>query len=124
MFTYNLTDHAIENGMTRVTFEFTNGTVKVSRTWNNVTDEADIDRRIENEIAALEKSVALNARLVKNAYVKTEKPPVVVPKKTPLELAEEKLYELKQKIGLGVLKETDQEWVDAVTAYKTAEASK
>lgn len=116
MFTYNLTDKAIENGQARVTFQFTDGTVTVSRTWI-VTDEADIDRRIENEIASLDKAVALNGRLVKNNYVKAA-PAVKV--ETPLELAEKNLYRLKNLINIGVMKETDQEFVDAVAAYKTA----
>jgi hypothetical protein len=116
MFTYNLTDKAIENGQARVTFEFTDGTVKVSRTWI-VTDEADIDRRIESEIASLDKAVALNGRLVKNAYVKAAQSVKV---ETALETAEKNLYRLKNLISLGVIKETDQEFIDAVVAYKTA----
>lgn len=106
MFTYKLTDNAIENGQTRVTFEFTDGTTKVSRTWNNVIDEDDIDRRITAEIAALDKAVALNARLVKNAYTMTEKPQESEQVITPREIAERKVDDaydafLKQKITEG-----------------------
>lgn len=52
--------------------------------------------------------------------------PVVKPEKTltDLEKAEQKIYELKRKIELGVMKETDQEFVDAVAAYKLASSKK
>ncbi len=39
---------------------------------------------------------------------------------TDLEIAEQKIYKLKSKIELGVLKETDQEFLDAIEAYKLA----
>lgn len=119
MFTYNLTDSTIENGQCRVTFEFTNGTVKVSRTWF-VTSEDDINRRIKDEINSLDNTVALKSRLVNGAYTVVEKPEEPIKELTPLELATQNLYQLKEKISLGVLKETDQEFVDAVTAYKVA----
>ncbi len=119
MFTYNLTDTVVENGQVRVTFEITNGTITVSRTWY-VTDEDDINRRLKNEIALLDKAVALASRLVKNNYTIVEKEPDPVVPLTAVQVAEAKLYELKRLIELGVMKETDQEFVDAVSAYKTA----
>lgn len=84
----------------------------------------DLDNRITNKIKQLENVVALDASLVTTGYVKAEKIVEPVAETTPLQLAEQKLYELKRKIDLGVLEETDQEFVDAVTTYKLAETGK
>jgi hypothetical protein len=89
-----------------------------------VTSEEDIDRRIKDEIKSLDNAVALKSRLVVGSYTVVEKPVEPVKELTPLELATQNLYQLKEKIHLGVLKETDQEFIDAVTAYKTASSIK
>jgi hypothetical protein len=77
---------------------------------------------IESQIDQLRKNLEAVAVELENVPVGEFTPPVRVQlEPTALELAEQTLYELKRKIELGVLKETDQEFVDAVAAYKTAE---
>lgn len=123
MFTYTLSGKAIENGQNRITVDYSNGIVKCTETFFFVSKE-DLDNRITNKIKQLENVVALDASLVTTGYVKAEKIVEPVAETTPLQLAEQKLYELKRKIDLGVLEETDQEFVDAVTTYKLAETGK
>jgi hypothetical protein len=82
-------------------------------------------RDIESQIDQLRKNLEAVALELENVPVGEFIPPVVEQvQPTALELAEQKLWELKNKINLGVLKETDQVFVDAVAAYKTAEGGK
>lgn len=119
MFTYTLSGKVIENGQNRITVDYTNETLKFSETFFFASKE-ELDSRITNTIARLKKVIALNSEIVIANYVKAEKPTEVVKEATPLELAEQVIWELKRKIELGVMKETDQEFVDAIEAYKIA----
>jgi hypothetical protein len=118
MFTYNLTDKTIENGRLRVTIEYTNGTVNVSETFSVVTQE-ELDNKITRKLAELEGVVELSKKVIIGNYTKTEKLVEEPKEPTELERAEQAIWELKRKIDLGVMKESDQEFIDAVTAYKT-----
>lgn len=121
MFTYTLSNKAIENGQNRITVDYTNGTVKCTETFFFSSKE-DLDNRITKKIASLNKVVELDTAIVTAGYVKTEPTPTPAP--TPVQIAEQKLYDLKRLIELGVMKETDIEYVTAVTAYKTAISTK
>lgn len=93
MFTYTLSGKAIENGRNRITVDYTNGTVKCSETFFFSSKE-DLDTRITNKIADLDKVVALDADLVTTGYVIVEKvaepEPVVVPP-TPEEIKQSQI---------------------------------
>lgn len=122
-FTYILSGKTIENGKNRITVDYDNGTVKCSETFF-FSSKKELDDRITNKIAELENVVALDASIVTAGYVKSEKQEDPVIPLTPLQIAEAELYRLKNLIELGVMKESDPEFVAAVTAYKTASSSK
>lgn len=118
MFTYTLSDKAIENGQLRVTVDYTNGQVKFSETFL-VTAKDELDNRIDTTLKRLQKVVDLEKTVAVGGYIKAEKPPVEEKQPTAFETAEAKLYEYKHLIDLGVMKETDAEYLAAITVYKT-----
>lgn len=122
MFTYTLSGKTIENGKNRITVAYSNGTVKCDETFFFNSKE-ELDQRITDKLADLDKVVALDASINVVGYVKTDKP-VIVTEVTALDIAEAKLYEMKKRIELGVLKETEQEFIDAVAEYKLAISTK
>ena len=123
MFEYTLSGKTIENGQNRITVDYTNGTVACAETFF-FTSKKDLDNRITNKIADLDKVVALDSEIITKDYVKTEKTPDQPVPPTAIQVAETKLRELKQLIDLGVINETDQEYVDAVAEYKLADSHK
>lgn len=124
MFTANITKKDFRLGTLQIVVEFSNGVPQetISQAFN-ITSQEDLDSKIETKIAELNALAALASAVKTGAWVKVVKPkeePVL----TPLQEAEAELYRLKNLIDLGVVKETDQEFVDAVTAYKTAANAK
>lgn len=76
-------------------------------------------KSIESQIDQLEKNLSAVAVELDKVPLGEFVPPIKEEKElTPLELATQRLYELKEKISLGVMKESDQEFMDAVEAYK------
>lgn len=118
MFLYTLSGKAIENGQNRMTVDYSDGTVKCNETFFFSSKE-DLDSRITNKIESLDKAVLLDSSIDTASYVKTDKVVVVVAP-NDVQIAEQKLYECKRLIDLGVMSETDQEYVDAVAEYKVA----
>lgn len=123
MYTAKIVDKKIENGSLLVNVNYTNGVTNFNVIYP-VRSEKDLDNLIRSKLEELEALITLEATLTLGVYTPTAKETPIKTEPTPLELATETLYKLKEKINLGVLKETDQEFIDAVTAYKTAEASK
>lgn len=118
MFTYKLTDKAIENGKVRVSVEYTDGTIAFSETCL-IASKEDLDRRITAKLAELEATVLLSDSLIIENYVKAV---VIIPVHIPtaLEIALEKLRDFKILRGLGAMEVTEKEFIDAVIAYKEA----
>lgn len=81
-----------------------------------VSSLEDLQSLVKSKIAQLAQLDIQDALIPSNGTL------VLPPDKTPtaFRVAEQKLYELKGLVELGVIKETDQEFIDAVTAYKTA----
>lgn len=114
MFTATTTKKDFRQGVFQVTVDFTDGTETITEAFN-VTSEDDLNRKIESKLSTLNGLKTLATDLVLGEW---EKPTEIIKEQTPLELTTQKLHELKNKINLGVLKETDQEFIDAVTSYK------
>jgi hypothetical protein len=114
MFTATTTKKDFRAGVFQVTVEFTNGEETIVEAFN-INSEDDMNNKIGTRLDTLNRLLELKNTLVLGAWTKKEVPVVQA---TPLELAERTIWELKRKIELGVLKETDQEFIDAVTAYK------
>jgi hypothetical protein len=114
MFTAKTTKKDFRDGVFQVTVEYKNGADTFTEAYN-ISSADDLDNRIGNRLDTLNRLLELEDELSIGAWVKPQKP---THEPTPLELAEQKIWELKRKIELGVLKETDQEFVDAVSAYK------
>jgi hypothetical protein len=115
MFTATTTKKDFRAGVFQVTVEFTNGEETIVEAFN-INSEEDMNNKIGARLDTLNRLLELENTLVLGAW--TKKAPDPAPEQTPLQLAEQAIWELKRKIELGVLKETDQEFVDAVTAYK------
>lgn len=120
MFTATTTKKDFRGGIFQVTTDFTDGTEVITEAFN-VTSENDLNNKIESRLNTLNQLKVLAADLVLGDWTKKPTEPVIEP--TPLELAERRLWELKRKIDLGVMKETDPEFTDAITAYKKASVS-
>jgi hypothetical protein len=116
MFTANITNKNFKSGVLQITVDFSNGSEIIKEAFNIVSED-DLNQRIEARLKQLNNLATLASTLTTGAWVAPTKPEPLAP--TQLQLAEQTLRELKDKINLGVLKETDQEWTDAVTAYKT-----
>lgn len=121
MFTATTTKKDFRGGIFQVTVNFIDGNETITEAFN-VISENDLNNRIENRLNTLNELQTLATDLVLGTWAKKPVEPTKEP--TALELAEQKLYELKRKVDLGVLKEPEQEFVDAVTAYKLAASSK
>jgi hypothetical protein len=118
MFTATKQSISFQQGVFQVVVEYQNGSDVFVKAYN-INSEDDLNNRIENELNTLNRLLELTETLSLGAWSKPVK--VTPPPPTALELAKQKLYDLKEKVNLGVLKETDQEFVDAVAAYKLAE---
>lgn len=121
MFTATITNKDFRGGVFQVTVQYLNGTDTFTEAYNILSEE-DLDNRIGNKIDTLNRLLELETTLTIGEWTKKETPAPVGP--TALEVARTKIYELKEKINLGVMKETDQEFIDAVAAYKLAEITK
>lgn len=72
-----------------------------------------LNQSIKNKLRQLE-----NTALVYDSIQPGEFVPPADPTQSPYELAQQEVYRLKNLISLGILKETDQEFVDAVANLK------
>jgi len=115
MFTYNVSDKAIENGRVRVTINYTNGTVNASET-TFINSREDLDSKIEAKLKDLEANVVLEAAITVNEYVKAIKE---VPVPVPVDPIQEALNAVERGFRDLERKLIDQAEYDAlVTVYK------
>jgi len=121
MFTFNVSDKAIENGRVRVTIDYTNGTVKASET-TFINSREDLDSKIEAKLRDLEANVVLEASITVNEYVKSVKEKVVP---VPVDPIQEALNAVERGFRDLERKLIDQAEYDALVAiYKTLLTSK
>lgn len=119
MFTAETISKDFRGGEFQIVVKYANGADVFTKA-HNVSSEDDMNRQIEIQLNKLNNLLDLEAKLTLGVWVKPIAPTVDY---TPLQVAEAKLFELKRLVDLGVMKETDQEFVDAVSAYKTASAA-
>lgn len=119
MYTANITNKNLSAGNLQIEVTFTDGADTFVEAFN-VTTEDDLNEKIAKRIDTLNGLVELNTKIAVGAWVKPTIPAPATP--TDVEIAEKELRELKELISLGVMKETDQEFIDAVAAYKSAVA--
>ena len=115
MFTFNVSDKAIENGRVRVTIDYTNGTVSASET-TLINSLDDLDSKIEAKLKDLEANVLLEASIVVDEYVKAVKekavPVPVDPIQEALNAVERGFRDLERKLI------TQAEYDALVATYK------
>jgi len=87
MFTFNVSDKAIENGRVRVTINYTNGTVEASET-TFINSREDLDNKIEAKLKELEANVVLEASITVDEYVKAVKEETVPVPVDPFQVAD------------------------------------
>jgi len=115
MFTYNVSDKAIENGRVRVTIDYTNGTVKASET-TFINSREDLDSKIETKLRDLDANVLLEASVIVGEYVKAVKE---VPVPVPVDPIQEALNAVERGFRERERKLIDQAEYDALVAtYK------
>lgn len=111
--------------------DFNNGTfrafVKYSDGTNGFDDvitlsnQENLDATIRNRIKQLETTATFADSVPTGEFTPAPEP---VKQQTQYELAIQEVNRVKNLVELGILKETDQEFVDAVTALKAEYAKK
>lgn len=116
MFTANITGKSFKGGVLQIVVSYTNGSETLQEAIN-VTSEANLNSQIAQRVEQLNQLEQLAVKVSVGAWTK---PTEVTETLTELQIATQTLSDLKRLIELGVLKETDPEFVAAVVAYKTA----
>ena len=116
MFTFNVSDKAIENGRVRVTIDYTNGTVNASET-TFINSREDLDSKIEARLKDLEANVLLEASITVNEYVKAIKKESIPVPVDPIQEAEQAVNIAWDRLQKGKIEQTEYDVL--LTTYKT-----
>jgi len=113
MFTATTTKKDFRGGIFQVTVDFTDGTETITEAFN-ITSGEDLDRRIEDRLATLNRLEALKTSLVLGAWTKPVKEELVA---DPVQEALNAVYQAKSDLDLKLI--TQAEYDAVVLTYKT-----
>lgn len=108
------------NGQFRVFVKYTDGAGSSFEEAYNLSNAENLNNTIRSRIDQLQAVEAFADTVTLGAYTPTPKPVIAA---SDYEIALAEVSRVKNLVSLGILKETDQEFVDAVAALK-AEYSK
>lgn len=120
MWTSTIKGKDFVNGQFRVSVEYTDGTNTFSEV-HNLSNQENLDRTIRSRIAQLEATATFSTTVSTGPYTPSEE---VKATPTAYDLAIQEVSRVKNLVELGILKETDKEFIDAITALKAEYAKK
>ena len=118
--TATISQKVYNSGTIRVDVLYSKGEDTFSVVYPNIKSFTELQSRVQSKLKELENLDVEVTKIPESGPL--ELPVVVEVPPTEKEMALNTLYELKEKVSLGIIKESDQEFIDAVAAYKATES--
>lgn len=113
MWISKIVDKNLSLGELRVNVSYSNGTDDFNEVYS-IRNEQDLNARIKNKLSELEDKEIIFSNIQTGVYTPVDNQVVV----NPLEQKMTELRKLKEQVSLGLMKETDKEYLDAISAVK------